>query len=245
MPPPGIRATNLAAEALLPVSSGSVRGRNPSPMPSRAAGRPVEPFRGLRAPFALLDQTARPGAPGGCCGGVPPNRSRPGDPGPGPGGAPHLVKVFTPGFGGDQWFYAMELVGGAGLAAVCGQLAGSTASGLSAEEWTQAVNAARERQRRTRSRTCRLGRHSRCSPRGSRAVLGGLQQLGYAEKARAVRGAACGGPLAPLALGTPLRRSTQSRTTVGTPQRCQLGRGVVARCGGRPWGSTHQHTQRR
>ena len=35
---------------------------------------------------------------------------------------PNLVKVFTSGVGGEQWFYAMELVEGATLAAVCGQL---------------------------------------------------------------------------------------------------------------------------
>src|SRR5439155_8240132 len=31
---------------------------------------------------------------------------------------PHLVKVFTSGSDGDQWFYAMEIVEGASLAAV-------------------------------------------------------------------------------------------------------------------------------
>ncbi len=35
---------------------------------------------------------------------------------------PHLVKVFTSGSDGDQWFYAMELVEGVPLAAVCEQL---------------------------------------------------------------------------------------------------------------------------
>ena len=32
---------------------------------------------------------------------------------------PHLVKVFTSGADGERWFYAMELIEGASLAAVC------------------------------------------------------------------------------------------------------------------------------
>jgi hypothetical protein len=32
---------------------------------------------------------------------------------------PHLVKIFTSGSEGDHWFYAMELIEGASLAAVC------------------------------------------------------------------------------------------------------------------------------
>ena len=32
---------------------------------------------------------------------------------------PNVVKVFTSGAEGEQWFYAMELVEGADLAAVC------------------------------------------------------------------------------------------------------------------------------
>src|SRR5437764_3101253 len=35
---------------------------------------------------------------------------------------PHLVKIFTSGSAGEQWFYAMELVEGATLAAVCEKL---------------------------------------------------------------------------------------------------------------------------
>ena len=35
---------------------------------------------------------------------------------------PHLVKVFTSGSEGDQWFYAMELVEGPTLGAVCERL---------------------------------------------------------------------------------------------------------------------------
>lgn len=35
---------------------------------------------------------------------------------------PHLIKIFTSGSDGEQWFYAMELVEGATLAAVCDRL---------------------------------------------------------------------------------------------------------------------------
>jgi serine/threonine protein kinase len=35
---------------------------------------------------------------------------------------PHLVKIYTSGADGEQWFYAMELVEGATLAAVCDKL---------------------------------------------------------------------------------------------------------------------------
>jgi WD40 repeat protein/serine/threonine protein kinase len=35
---------------------------------------------------------------------------------------PHLVKIYTSGADGEQWFYAMELVEGATLAAVCDRL---------------------------------------------------------------------------------------------------------------------------
>jgi WD40 repeat protein len=41
---------------------------------------------------------------------------------------PHLVKVFTSGADGDQWFYAMELVEGVPLSAVCDQLQTRAAS---------------------------------------------------------------------------------------------------------------------
>ena len=39
---------------------------------------------------------------------------------------PNLVKIFTSGSEADQWFYAMELVDGATLAAVCDSLHGRT-----------------------------------------------------------------------------------------------------------------------
>jgi serine/threonine protein kinase len=55
---------------------------------------------------------------------------------------PNLVKVFTSGADGEQWFYAMELVEGADLGAICTRLAGSTASDVSEADWTAAVSRA-------------------------------------------------------------------------------------------------------
>jgi hypothetical protein len=55
---------------------------------------------------------------------------------------PHLVKVFTSGADGERWFYAMELVEGASLAAVCDRLTarGSGAAGLNLDTWRQCLN---------------------------------------------------------------------------------------------------------
>jgi hypothetical protein len=57
---------------------------------------------------------------------------------------PHLVKVFTSGAEGTQWFYAMELIEGVPLSAVYDELAGrgSTAAGLDVDTWRRAVNTA-------------------------------------------------------------------------------------------------------
>jgi WD40 repeat protein/serine/threonine protein kinase/tetratricopeptide (TPR) repeat protein len=61
---------------------------------------------------------------------------------------PHLVKVFTSGAEGKDWFYAMELVEGADLAAVCARLASRTAAELGEDDWTAAVSTACEEQRK-------------------------------------------------------------------------------------------------
>ncbi len=55
---------------------------------------------------------------------------------------PNLVKIFTSGSDGDQWFYAMELIEGAELASVGDQLAGSSASEIGEVEWRRAVSSA-------------------------------------------------------------------------------------------------------
>jgi serine/threonine protein kinase len=55
---------------------------------------------------------------------------------------PHLVKVFTSGADGERWFYAMELVEGASLAAVCDRLTArnSSAAGLDLNTWQQCLH---------------------------------------------------------------------------------------------------------
>ena len=55
---------------------------------------------------------------------------------------PNLVRVFTSGADGDQWFYAMELVEGADLAAVCDRLSAGTAGTVSEDDWAAAVTQA-------------------------------------------------------------------------------------------------------
>jgi serine/threonine protein kinase len=52
---------------------------------------------------------------------------------------PHLVKIFTSGNDGDQWFYAMELVEGAPVSAVCEKLEGRS-SHPKTVDWVEAVS---------------------------------------------------------------------------------------------------------
>jgi WD40 repeat protein/serine/threonine protein kinase len=61
---------------------------------------------------------------------------------------PNVVKVYTSGSDGDQWFYAMELIEGPDLAAVYARLANSTAAEVTEDDWTTAVSVAREGQRK-------------------------------------------------------------------------------------------------
>ncbi len=66
---------------------------------------------------------------------------------------PHLVKVFTSGAEGDQWFYAMELIEGATLAAVCERLqtGAETVVDVAPDTWRQAVSTTCEEARRARA----------------------------------------------------------------------------------------------
>jgi WD40 repeat protein/serine/threonine protein kinase/tetratricopeptide (TPR) repeat protein len=57
---------------------------------------------------------------------------------------PHLVKVFTSGSEGDQWFYVMELVEGADLASVGAHLVGSSVATISGDDWQRALSTACE-----------------------------------------------------------------------------------------------------
>ena len=63
---------------------------------------------------------------------------------------PHLVRIFASGAEGDQWFYAMELVEGATLAAVCERLAGQGAKAQQVDllTWQHAVGTVCEQTRR-------------------------------------------------------------------------------------------------
>ncbi len=64
---------------------------------------------------------------------------------------PHLVKVYTSGSEGDQWFYAMELIEGVNLADVCEQLQGQAASAadVAPDTWKLAVSTTSEQARRS------------------------------------------------------------------------------------------------
>jgi serine/threonine protein kinase len=57
---------------------------------------------------------------------------------------PHLVKVYSSGYDGEQFFYAMELIEGAPLAAVCDALTrdGAATTAVDLTEWKAAIGAA-------------------------------------------------------------------------------------------------------
>src|SRR5207302_5934289 len=55
---------------------------------------------------------------------------------------PHLVKIYLSGADGENWFYAMELVEGANLAAVCDRLQTCTSSApnVDLKTWQQTLS---------------------------------------------------------------------------------------------------------
>jgi YD repeat-containing protein len=61
---------------------------------------------------------------------------------------PNLVKVFTSGSDGEDWFYAMELIEGADLAGVCEHLARGAGPTLGDADWQRAVTTACDEARR-------------------------------------------------------------------------------------------------
>jgi len=67
---------------------------------------------------------------------------------------PHLIKVYTSGSDGEKWFYAMELIEGATLAAVCDQLSsrGSSAAELNMLTWQEAFSTAVDQSRQSEKR---------------------------------------------------------------------------------------------
>jgi WD40 repeat protein/serine/threonine protein kinase len=62
---------------------------------------------------------------------------------------PHLIKIYTSGAEGEQWFYAMELVEGATLAAVCDELQtrASSVTEVDLPAWQQTLSAVCEEAR--------------------------------------------------------------------------------------------------
>jgi WD40 repeat protein/serine/threonine protein kinase len=109
---------------------------------------------------------------------------------------PNLVKVYTSGADGEQWFFAMELIEGAELSSVCEQLAGRDASSVDESAWREAVSSACSR------------------ARASEAVLSDWHEGPAAERAESV------GPAAASAagLGTP-RGQTYIRRIVQIVER--------------------------
>jgi hypothetical protein len=67
---------------------------------------------------------------------------------------PNLVKIFTSGSTGEQWFYAMELLEGATLAAVCDKLQtrGPSAATLDLHTWEESLSTACQESRRAEQR---------------------------------------------------------------------------------------------
>jgi serine/threonine-protein kinase len=81
---------------------------------------------------------------------------------------PHLVRIFTSAAEGDRWFYGMELVEGATLAAVCARLqgAGTAAGSVDLATWQRAVSTACDEARRSEKPL------SESTPGGGGVVLG-------------------------------------------------------------------------
>ncbi len=63
---------------------------------------------------------------------------------------PHLIKVFTSGSDGDRWFYSMELIEGATLAAVCDRVTARSASvaDVDLNTWHRALSTVYEETRK-------------------------------------------------------------------------------------------------
>jgi serine/threonine protein kinase len=99
---------------------------------------------------------------------------------------PHLMKVFTSGADGDQWFYTMELIEGTDLAGVCSQLAAGTASTVGADVGAAAVNTACERQRRAVQPLSGEGPPAEASPPRPAAAQSSAPRGGQGYVARVV-----------------------------------------------------------
>ncbi|HEV3257978.1 MAG TPA: serine/threonine-protein kinase [Gemmataceae bacterium] len=78
---------------------------------------------------------------------------------------PNVVKVFTSGAEGNQWFYAMELIEGAELSRICEHLAGNRAIEIDQTRWHLALSTACEQ---TRSQESPL---SQSHPESTKAAI--------------------------------------------------------------------------
>jgi WD40 repeat protein/serine/threonine protein kinase len=96
---------------------------------------------------------------------------------------PNVVKVFTSGADGDQWFYAMELIEGAELARVCEQLAGSSAPEVNEDRWHQALSRACE-QARSQETVISTTQPGSLRPAARAAVPGGVSPAAPASTSR-------------------------------------------------------------
>src|SRR5262249_8321869 len=84
---------------------------------------------------------------------------------------PNLVKVFTSGSDGEQFYYAMELVEGATLAAVCDKLQGQTGSAadVDLQTWERLLSTVCEESRRAETPLSDPPPGSPARPRGAAA----------------------------------------------------------------------------
>jgi WD40 repeat protein/serine/threonine protein kinase len=98
---------------------------------------------------------------------------------------PNLIKVFTSGAEGDDWFYAMELVEGAALDAVCERLRTSTPSvtAVGWQTWHDALTEVCQKARQAEKPLSDPGATSELRPSGDGETKPGLHEEAVAPPA--------------------------------------------------------------